>query len=995
MHRSCLSLLLLVMACPTVWPQAGDATAGQVNLVENGGFDALGNEDPRGWRRSTWGGEPVFSVDPIGGRGGGPCVKIESRGGADASWSYPLEVTPHTRYRLSVWIRTRKLDPGSGLGAGANLHELQMDGKTAALSGDRDWTRVSSEFDSGAHRSLLLNVLFGGWGHSTGEAWYDDVEVIDLSAPLPVLDEAGKVAFFERDVQPILRAHCAECHIDTDKPKAGLYLGSRRGLLHGGDRGPAVQLDDPQSSVLLAAVGYATLQMPPAGKLAAAEIATLTTWVRLGAPWTPATADFLPASLNKGGGVAVDDATRAHWSFQPIRRPALPAPRAAHWVKQPLDAFVLDGIERRGLTPAGPARRAALLRRATYDITGLPPTRAELDAFLADHDAGAWERVVDRLLASPRYGEKWGRHWLDVVRYAETNSFERDGVKPHVWRYRDYVIQSLNADKPFDRFVLEQLAGDELPDANPQSIIATGFYRLMQWDDEPADPDQAEFDELDDIVATTGQALLGLTLNCARCHDHKLDPIPQRDYYRMVAWFRNVRHYGVRTHDSVVDASVREIASAEARAGQRAAIEAHDRDLAEVEVRLAEIEEVVRADFAPVEHEEFQSEASRVALIERRGGTLLTEAVVAEYRALTQRRTDLRRFNAPELARALCVKEQGTRSKRTFVLIRGSPHAPGEEVEPGLPEVLGQAAPPIEPPAAGESTGRRLALARWIVDPRNPLTARVIVNRLWQHHFGRGIVRTPNDFGLKGAVPTHPELLDWLAAELIDNGWSLKRLHRQILCSNSYQMGSMPTPAALQADPDNDLFTRYDMRRLTAEEIRDSLLAVNGTLNDRMFGPGVYPTIPAEVLAGQSRPGDGWGRSSAAQQARRSIYIHVKRSLIVPILASFDYADTDFTCPERFVTTQPTQALSLMNSDFLVQQAALLADDLRAQADDPRAQVEEALFRVFQRAPTAGEIDRGLALMTGLAEEPDVAPERVLQCFCLTALNLNEFLYLD
>jgi hypothetical protein len=624
-------------------------------------------------------------------------------------------------------------------------------------------------------------------------------------------------------------------------------------------------------------------------------------------------------------------------------------------------------------------------------MTGLPPSPDEVRAFLVDKSPNAWEKVVDRLLASPRYGEKWGRHWLDLVHFAETNSYERDGVKPNAWRYRDYVIRSLNRDKPYDQFVREQLAGDELtdpaslPTRRAERLIATGYYRLGIWDDEPVDREQAWFDDQDDVVRTTAETFLGLTVGCARCHDHKLDPIPQKDYYRFLAFFAGMNRYGQE--------SQRPIAPEAEQQKQRAEIAAHQAKVKQNEAGIAEIEKRIVSDLTPVEKEDWVHEEAHLRIIRARVPKLITPADLDHYLTLQQEKKRLEQFEPTAIDTALCVSEDPA-PRPIHVLMRGNAHAEGDLVQPAFLSVLRPPSPAIAP--AGDSCGRRLALARWITDPRNPLTARVMANRLWQYHFGRGIVRTPNNFGFQGAPPTHPALLDWLASELVRQSWRLKPIHREILLSATYRMSSSATPKALAKDPENNLLWRFDMRRLEAEEVRDSILAANGSLNLGMGGPGIYPTMPKEVLAGQSMPGSGWGKSSPAEQCRRSVYIHVKRSLIYPMIARFDGADTDFTCPVRFATTQPTQALGMMNSTFINEQARAFADYLRRHAGAaPAAQVRLALWRVLQREPAPKEVDRGLRLMARLEQRHRVTPEEALVRFCTVALNLNEFLYLD
>jgi hypothetical protein len=542
-----------------------------------------------------------------------------------------------------------------------------------------------------------------------------------------------------------------------------------------------------------------------------------------------------------------------------------------------------------------------------------------VESFVADTSPRAWEQLIDRLLESPRYGEKWGRHWLDLVRFAESNSYERDGDKPNAWRYRDYVIRAFNQDKPYDRFLREQLAGDEFANPDADAIIATGFYRLGIWDDEPADRELARYDGLDDIVTTTGQVFLGLTVDCARCHNHKFDPIPQKDYYRLLSFFQNVQPYknGGPT------------------------------------------------DEVPF----FASETEKAAL----------------------------KDNPDPPNKALAVTENGASAPETFVLVRGNPQVKGDQVEPAFLEVLNAPPPQIPAAAAGaKSSGRRTALANWIASPTNQLTARVMANRIWQHHFGRGLVRSPNNFGVQGDRPTHPELLDWLASEFIAQGWRLKPIHRLIMTSSAYRMSSRGRDEALKRDPANDRFWRFDMRRLTAEEIRDSILAHSGALNVKMSGPGIFVDIPKEVTAGQSRPGSGWGKSPPDEQARRSVYIKVKRSLITPLLESFDLAETDRSTPVRFNTVQPTQALGMINGDFLNQQAEVLAARLRREAgEDVRRQVRLGLYLVTARPPTETEIKRGVGLIDAIKRADHAAPEVALKYFCLMALNLNEMVYLD
>ena len=492
------------------------------------------------------------------------------------------------------------------------------------------------------------------------------------------------------------------------------------------------------------------------------------------------------------------------------------------WVRNPIDAFVLAKLEARGWQPAPAAEPGALLRRIYLDLTGLPPTLAEQDMFRAEHPA-ALDRVIDDLLQRPTHGERWARHWLDLVRYADTNGYERDGNKPSVWRYRDYVIRAFNDDKPYDRFVLEQIAGDELPDASPDTILATGLHRLGPWDDEPADPKTDHYDQLDDIVATTTQVFLGLTLQCARCHNHKFEPLTMLDYYRMVAVFHGLTRPSKGRGEQDLPAVTPAQREAAARADRRARTLLAGRTgtlLASMGLPLCSL-----------------------------GPSVVTEAQLQAVRG------DL-------VPRGYFLRETSPRPPATPLLVRGSALRPGPEVAPGLPAVLVTKQPAFLP-ASEHSSRRRLTLARWLVSPDNPLTARVIVNRVWGWHFGQGLVRTPSDFGVMGQPPTHPELLDYLADRFVREGWSIKKLHRLILTSNTYRMSKRSRKEQAAQDPEDRLLWRVPYRRLVVEAVRDSMLAVSGQLNPRMFGPSMFPSIPREAIEGHSDPATVWKSSGA------------------------------------------------------------------------------------------------------------------------------------
>ncbi|MBM4072594.1 MAG: DUF1553 domain-containing protein [Planctomycetes bacterium] len=664
-------------------------------------------------------------------------------------------------------------------------------------------------------------------------------------------------------------------------------------------------------------------------------------------PNMPATGNEKPAPRNELSryDARIKPADRKHWAFQPIRRRSLPSVSNKAWVRNPIDAFVLAKLESRGWAPSPPAERRVLLRRIHIDLVGLPPTPAEQRAFLNDDRPDAIDHVVESLLASPRHGERWGRHWLDVVRYAETAGYERDAAKPHVWRYRDYVIRAFNDDKPFDRFLLEQVAGDELPDADAETMIASGFHRLGPWDDEPADPDEDRFDQLDDMVNTTSMAFLGLTMGCARCHDHKLEPLTMHDYYRMVAIFNPLRRpQAGRTELDMPAGSRRELAL-----------------WSEKEKQLRPL--VARAD----------------AIRKSKDKDKLAEI---------EREIDKVRREMPPLPRGYFMHEPSGVIPATHIMLRGKASRPGPEVRPGFPTVIVSKQP--EFPQPNGTSQRRLTLARWMASPDNPLTARVIVNRVWQWHFGEGLVRTPSDFGTAGDRPSHPELLDWLTSRFIEDGWSLKKLHRLILDSNSYRMSKKWRAEQGKADPENRYLWRFPYRRLEVEAIRDSMLAVSGQLNGKMYGPWMYPEVPKDALAGSSDPDKIWRPFDETEASRRTVYAHIKRSFVVPLLEVLDLCDTTRTSEKRLVTTVAPQALTLFNGSFANRQAAHFAARLQREAGDNRErQVRHAYELALCRPPTEPEMQRMLRF---LAEGTD---QRALVQMCRVILNLNEFVYPD
>lgn len=804
------------------------------------------------------------------------------------------------------------------------------------------------------------------------------------------------LAFYEKEVLPILKANCYKCHGDG-KNKGKLSLESRDAILKGGDNGPAANLDKFDESLVLKAINYKdNLEMPPTGKLKSEQIETLTRWVKAGLPMKGGAA----VAHEPKGGVITPEA-RKYWAYQPVKRPAVPDVKTKAWVANPIDAFILAKLEARDLTPAAPADRVALVRRVFYDLTGLPPTPEEVDAFVNDRSVNSYERLIDRLLASPHYGEKWGRHWLDVVRYAESNGYERDGTKPFVWRYRDYIIRSFNADKPYDQFVREQLAGDEIPGNNPDAIIATGYYRLGLWDDEPVDGLQSMFDEYDDIVATTAQTFLGMTMNCARCHDHKIDPLPQRDYYSLLAFFRDIRRYS-DSRDVRSAANLTDITPIEKRSTYEGELGERKAKIAELTKRIEAIEDIAIKKM-PAEDQRAAESSDRPAVV-KKVPQFLVGKDLGDFRRLMKERATLEKKPDPSQELALSVNNCLVNPPKTTVLIRGNAHAVGPVVEPAYPEVLGFAAPAIPSPAKGaRSSGRRTVLANWIASPENPATSRVMVNRIWQGHFGRGIVASSSDFGKFGTGPSHPELLDWLASEFIDRGWRIKSLHKLIMMSSTFQQSAKATPEVLRIDPGNMLFGRFSMRRSTAEEVRDSVLAVSGQLKLAVGGPSVYPKISDEVLHGQSVPGQNWNidkgggydPKNPTAGNRRSIYAHVKRSLQVPVLIQHDQADADNSCPVRFTTTVPTQALGMLNGEFTNTAATAMASRLLNEADDLTKCVQQAIRLTTGRMPSDSEVQKDLAFVAELKQKSKLTDNAAFVQYCLLLLNANEFVYLD
>lgn len=775
---------------------------------------------------------------------------------------------------------------------------------------------------------------------------------------------------FAREIRPILAKHCYACH-GVDTKEAGLALHEFDLATAKTDSGvSAVVPGLPDESEMIARITSddPSVRMPPEGEgLSPSQVDKIRRWIASGGEYS------------------------AHWAFLPLSEPAVPTVDGAVATGNPIDAFIDEKLTKRGMTRSPVAEPRELLRRLYFDLVGVPPDKATSDRFAANPTTTEYERIVEQLLSDTRFGERMARGWLDVVRYAETNSFERDGEKPNAYKYRDYVIDAFNRDKPYDQFLREQIAGDELPAPNAETLTATGFYRLGIWDDEPADPALARMEEFDDLVTTISQGILGLTMNCARCHDHKIDPIPQKDYYQLVAFLRDVTSYGARgdqkANSQILISTPEQIAKTKSLRSAIKTSERKMRDLENAGISKMSEEDRVAAD-----------SPDRNKVIDAKLESHLAPEQWSEYQKLKSELESTRKeLEAMPVDARLGLARCESNPPKTHVLLRGSPEALGDEVQPGYPTLFGEAAPQIpEPQPDQKSAGRRLVLANWLTNPENRLVGRVIVNRLWQHHFGRGIVRSANNFGQMGDVPTHPELLDFLARELVRNNWSLKAIHRLMVTSETYRQNSRGTAESIASDPENNYFSRFNARRLSAEEIRDTVLAVTGRINYTMHGPSIFPDVSDDVKAGQSVPGSGWRKSTEQEQARRSIYIHIKRSLVPPELSVFDYPETDVTCEARFLTTQAAQALNMLNGQFLQKHAthlARFADE--SVGDSLEKQLRFTIENLYSRPATDDEIQRATKRIELLKRKFSLTEKQAFREYCVVLFNSNEFVYLD
>jgi hypothetical protein len=796
-----------------------------------------------------------------------------------------------------------------------------------------------------------------------------------------------QLQFFETKVRPILVAHCQKCHSGS-KPKGDLSLDSRGGLLAGGETGDVVVPGQPEKSLLVEAINRTSIEMPPDKKLADADIATLTEWVKLGAPWPDEPGSSGP-TLRKSRGKITDE-DRAYWAFQPVKKMVAPDIEKDAWSRGSVDRFLLAKMIPERLQPAAEADKTTLIRRVTFDLLGLPPSPEEVAAFVNDGGPDAYERLIDRLLASPLYGERWARHWLDLVRYAESDGYKQDGYRPSAWRYRDYVIRSLNTDKPYDRFVQEQIAGDEIAPENPEALVATGYYRLGIYEYNQRDVRNQWNIILNDITDVTADVFLGMGMSCARCHDHKFDPILQKDYYRLQAFFAPI----IQRDDVPA-------ATPQAYNDYREKLKAWEEKTADLRRQIDEIEKpyvdaAAKAFIAkfPVDIEPiFDKPAAAQTPLEAQLVRLAGRQVIEEggkvdfpkklkgdektkWEVLKKQLTEHDGLKPQPLPEAMTISDVGP--VVSPVSIPGKRKA--EEIAPGVLSVLNPA--PLEilqPSTSLNSTGRRTALAQWLTRPDNPLTPRVMVNRIWQYHFGKGLVESSSDFGRLGQPPSHPELLDNLAADFVANGWSMKDVHRRLLSSAAYRQVSHGPAVndSVARDPGNKWVSRMTVRRLGAEQIRDAALTATGEIDGTRGGPG----------------GDN-------TSSRRSVYLKVLRNKRDDLLDVFDVPDGSSSIPERNVTTTPTQSLLMINGPWMLARAKALAARIERETTSggtPTAlRGREAEQRVnilyqtlFGRLPTADESATATQFLGN-----DSSKERLID-LCHVLLNSNEFLYVD
>lgn len=806
-------------------------------------------------------------------------------------------------------------------------------------------------------RYLLLSLAFLGWTVASAR-----------SAENP-LSPAER--HFEQNIRPLFAMKCVKCHGEK-KQEGNLRLDSRESILKGGDSGPAIVPGKPEESLLIEAIKYESFEMPPTGQLSAKEIEHFERWIGEDALW--------PKHIGRirEGAIEITESDKDWWAFQPVQKPEIPKHPADRWSKNPIDHFVFDQLNQKGMKPAPEADRLALVRRLYFDLIGMPPTPEEVDAFLRDGSPKAWENLVDQLLDDPRYGEHWARHWLDLVRYAESDGWNQDAYRPHIWRYRDYVIRSFNEDKPYPQFVREQLAGDEMPGDDPQRLAAAGYLRLTIYEYNQRDARSHWDDILNEITDTTSDVFLGMGMACARCHDHKFDPLLQKDYFKLKAFFEPLVWRDDLQYATIAEINEFQKQNAvweEKTADIRAKIDAFLKPYNDKKWKSTADKfplDIQAAFYKPVEERtswEHQMAYLVARQFEEEGGGPLKDMKKEDkekYEALQKELAAFDDIKPKPVPMVMTVTDFPGQISPTVI-----PDAPESAViEPGFLSVLGNESPQIS--VGSNTTGRRTALAEWIGRPDNPLTTRVIVNRIWQYHFGQGIVPTSSDFGHLGLKPTHPELLDWLTTQFVEEGWSMKKFHRLILTSATWKQSAHHPQANLyqKKDPGEELLWRFRIRRLDAEQIRDAILLASGELQTEVGGPSVESKTP-----------------------RRAIYVKTFRNNLDPFLGAFDMANGLKSVSERTNTTTPTQSLLMMNGSYPLDQAKKFADRLKKRNHSTPADLLEHAFQIaWNRQPTAEELESARQFVYGT---DDKINGDKLADFCHVLFNSNQFLYVD
>ncbi|MFM9966489.1 MAG: PSD1 and planctomycete cytochrome C domain-containing protein [Planctomycetaceae bacterium] len=860
---------------------------------------------------------------------------------------------------------------------------------------------------------------------------------IVVVATVATASTAGESVLFERDVRPILKAHCWQCHGDEEKPEAGLDLRLVRFMAKGGESGPSVVAGKPAESLVWKRI--AAGEMPPKGKgLSEKEKTTLAAWIEQGAK----TARPEPESIVPGTSWTEEE--RGYWAFQPVRRPAMPTVLRPELVRSPIDRFLLSELEKKQLCFSAEADRRTLARRLTFDLWGLPPSPELIERFVSDDSPDAYERLVEELLAAPAYGERWARHWLDAAGYADSDGYtETDRERPWAFRYRDYVIRSLNADKPFDQFVVEQLAGDELlappyqnltPD-DADRLIATGFLRMAPDGSGQGGVDQnvARNDVVAETIKITSTSLLGMTVGCAQCHNHRYDPISQQDYSRFRAIFepsldwknwrdppaRLVNIWTPAEHEQAakVDAELRDIEGRRVAELDGIVNEVFEKEVGKLVAERQSLAREARKAVADKRTpEQQQILKDHPSLNVDRGSVYLYEAQrLQEFNKKYEKINAETKTKRPADSFIACLTEVPGHKPTTQLFARGDINQPRETIAPGQLSILPEPGEIPDDDPQVPTTGRRLALARQLTNGRHPLVARVFVNRVWMNHFGRGLVASPGDFGQLGERPSHPELLDWIADEFVRTGWSLKPLHRLLMNSTAYRQASTRNAALQAVDPDNRLLGRMSVRRLEAEAIRDALLDVSGVRTPAMFGPAtsVNPDDVGQIIVGQAtRDGNGIlvaKFEDSPEQFRRSLYVQVRRSMPLGLMEPFDIAAMSPNCDRRTSSTVAPQALLMMNNDLVLRLSERFAQRVLSEAgDDPAAQVRRAWLLAFGRVADEPTITQAVAFLESQRQNftpaPDAKPpmppplppaQQALSLLCQALLSSNQFLYVE